>query len=324
MGKQALFTATNADDNVAIGKEALKVSVQGFQVAIGSESLTANTTGINNIGMGYRSLYANTSGGQNVAVGAYALDANTTADNNTAFGYAALSENTTGTINTGIGRSALLSTTTGSANTAVGSQAIDAVTTGGENTAIGADAGGSCTTGDRNTFIGRDAGYNITTGSRNTYVGEIVAASSAAVSLEYVLGNGLTGKGTQTCFLGGNTGAFNEKNVTTFETTSDERIKKNIVDNNSGLDILNQIQVRNFEYRTEEEIVDFDNPKAAVVKKEGVQLGVIAQELEKVLPESVKTQSTGVKTVDSDSFTWYLINAVKELSTKVAALEAVH
>ena len=142
--------------------------------------------------------------------------------------------------------------------------------------------------------------------------------------LENVFGAGLTGKGTQTSFIGGSQGTFNNKNVTTFETTSDERIKKNIVDNNSGLDILNQIQVRNFEYRTEEEIVDFDNPKAAVVEKEGIQIGVIAQELEKVLPECVQTQTTGVKTVDADNLTWYLINAVKELSAKVAALEAVH
>ena len=73
------------------------------------------------------------------------------------------------------------------------------------------------------------------------------------------------------------------------------------------------------ENRTKEEIVDFDNPKSAVVEKEGIQLGVIAQELEKVLPECVKTQSTGVKTVDSDNLTWYLINAVKELSARLDA-----
>ena len=103
-------------------------------------------------------------------------------------------------------------------------------------------------------------------------------------------------------------------------------IKKNIVDNNSGLNILNQIQIRNFEYKTREEIIE-DNSEltdvieAAVVEKDGLQLGVIAQELEKVLPDCVETQSTGIKTVDSDNLTWYLINAVKELSTKNTALE---
>ena len=55
---------------------------------------------------------------------------------------------------------------------------------------------------------------------------------------------------------------------------------------------------------------------------EGVQLGVIAQEIEEILPEVVKTQSTGVKTVDPDNLTWYLINAVKELSAEVEQLKS--
>ena len=49
---------------------------------------------------------------------------------------------------------------------------------------------------------------------------------------------------------------------------------------------------------------------------------MIAQEIAKVLPEVVKTQSTGVKTVDPDNLTWYLINAVKELSAENNALKA--
>ena len=61
--------------------------------------------------------------------------------------------------------------------------------------------------------------------------------------------------------------------------------------------------------------------ESAVVEDKELQLGVIAQELEKVLPECVKTQSTGIKTVDSDNLTWYLINAVKELSAEVNSLK---
>ena len=49
---------------------------------------------------------------------------------------------------------------------------------------------------------------------------------------------------------------------------------------------------------------------------------MIAQEIAEVLPEIVKTQSTGVKTVDPNNLTWYLINAIKELSAKVEALES--
>ena len=35
----------------------------------------------------------------------------------------------------------------------------------------------------------------------------------------------------------------------------------------------------------------------------------------------VTTESTGVMTVDADNMTWYLVNAVQELSAKVEELE---
>jgi hypothetical protein len=64
------------------------------------------------------------------------------------------------------------------------------------------------------------------------------------------------------------------------------------------------------------------------IKKEGVQLGVIAQEIQTVLPECVKQESTGVMSVDADNLTWYMVNAIKEqqalitsLTARIAALE---
>ena len=49
---------------------------------------------------------------------------------------------------------------------------------------------------------------------------------------------------------------------------------------------------------------------------------LLAQELQQVLPECVKQESTGVMSVDPDNLTWYLINAVKELSAQVEELKA--
>ena len=57
--------------------------------------------------------------------------------------------------------------------------------------------------------------------------------------------------------------------------------------------------------------------------KEGVtQTGVIAQEIETILPECIKVSDKGAKTVNNDPITWALVNAVKELSAKNDALEA--
>ena len=124
------------------------------------------------------------------------------------------------------------------------------------------------------------------------------------------------------CFMGGN--------HTTWRTTSDVRLKKNIVDSPRGLAEIDQLRVANFEYKTEDEIDMSEFPSAdgaedVVIGKgnEGqIQTGIIAQEVESVLPECIKTSDHGVKTVNNDPITWALVNAVKELSARVKELES--
>ena len=53
-----------------------------------------------------------------------------------------------------------------------------------------------------------------------------------------------------------------------------------------------------------------------------IQTGVIAQEIEEILPECIKESDTGIKTVNNDPITWALVNAVKELSAKVETLQS--
>jgi hypothetical protein len=57
--------------------------------------------------------------------------------------------------------------------------------------------------------------------------------------------------------------------------------------------------------------------------KEGeVQTGVIAQEIESVIPECIKVSDRGAKTVNNDPIMWAMVNAIKELSAKVEELES--
>ena len=77
--------------------------------------------------------------------------------------------------------------------------------------------------------------------------------------------------------------------------------------------------MRNFEYRTKDEVTDL--PKEQAINIQGVQLGAIAQEIQAILPDCVKTESTGVMSVDTTNLTWYLINAVKELKAEVDSLK---
>ena len=52
-----------------------------------------------------------------------------------------------------------------------------------------------------------------------------------------------------------------------------------------------------------------------------VQTGVIAQEIEEILPECIKESEKGAKTVNSDPITWALVKAVQELSAENTALK---
>ena len=249
------------------------------------------------------------------------MDSVTTGSANVAMGYRALDSCTTASNNVAVGQGALGVATTAEPNTAVGKDCMKAVTTGGSNTAMGKGAAEALTTGGSNTVIGVSAGASLTTGSSNILIGKEANVSSSGNS-ELVIGNAISGIGNNTGLIypPGGGSMYQATNATTWAQTSDKRIKKNIVDNNNGLTKLQDIQVRNFEYRTEEEVTEL--PSNLAVKQEGIQLGVIAQEIEKVLPEVVITESSGVKTVNTDNLIWYLINSVKELSTQVDELKA--
>ena len=201
-----------------------------------------------------------------------------------------MGSNTTAVSNTAVGVNALAVNTTAGANTAVGADALDECTTGGENTACGANAGGATTTGTQNVYVGERAGNYVTghtSGNYGTYLGMVARPSLQGANFEVVIGRAGIGKGDNTGFLAPTSGVYQGNNSSSWSTTSDRRIKKNIEDNNIGLDAIKEIQVKNFEYRTEDEITDFENPASAVVKQEGVQLGVIAQEIETILPDVV-------------------------------------
>lgn len=303
VGYYAGASCVTGTDNTFVGGSAGVNTTGSRNTAVGSQALQLNTTASNNTAVGYQASYSSTVGYENTAIGYQALYSNTS-NANTAVGWSALKANTTGSTNTAVGDGALTANTTGTSNSALGLNALSANTTGSYNTALGYIAGNTITTGSYYVMIG----YNSQPGSI-TGGAEIVIGTS-----------NVTGKGANTGFINpGGGGVYQGNNSAAWSITSDQRLKKNIVDNNNGLDIINQIQVRNFEYRLPEEITEL--PQDQAIQKQGVQLGAIAQELQQILPECVKTESTGVMTVDADNLTWYLVNAVKELTARIKQLE---
>jgi len=258
----------------------------------------------------------------NTAVGASALALNSTGSINTAVGANSMSTGVvTGTYNSGFGFGSLYSVTSGGANSAIGASALQYTTTGSNNTGVGTQSLYNNTTASYNTAVGSQAGSNVTTGGANTYLGYNSQASGAAVTNEIVIGSNSVGKGSSTGILYA-ASVYNYSNTTLWNVTSDERLKKNIVDNTVGLTAINGIKVRNFEYRLPDEITDLD--KSNAVNITGVQLGPIAQELQQVLPDCVKEESTGVLSVNSSDVLWHLVTAVQQLKAEFDSYKATH
>jgi len=300
----------------------------GSSVGIGWEALKANTTGNANTAVGMRALLSNTTASNNTAVGREVLKANTTGYSNAASGYNALLINTTGYQNTAVGTAALQSNTTGFDNTGVGYSALLNTSTAIRTIGLGPYAMQNLTTGNYNVGVGSFAGNNVTTGGYNLFLGHNTTLASVANSQSIVIGTGsggTVGKGTNTGFINPNGGGvYQGNNSSSWTQTSDRRLKKNIVDNDVGLSKINAIQVRNFEYKTPEEVEsDGVIDKGQAIETTGTILGVIAQELELVCPDCVNTQpDTGVKSIVTDDVMWHMVNAIKELSTQNAALAA--
>ncbi len=106
---------------------------------------------------------------------------------------------------------------------------------------------------------------------------------------------------------------------TSVQSTSDIRLKENIRDSEDGLNIIDALKVRRFDWKE-----GFGDGKKNV-------LGFIAQEIEQVFPEAVGLMSRNTdvseeddpkyKTVGPGALIPVLVKAIQELNAKVTALE---
>jgi hypothetical protein len=113
-------------------------------------------------------------------------------------------------------------------------------------------------------------------------------------------------------FEGGNTGdSIRVAGDVVAYYSSDKRLKDNIKPIENALDKVKAISGVTFEWN--------EKSHKTTGKKD---VGVVAQEIEDVLPELVETRTNGYKAVDYQKLTAVLIESVKELTAKVEALEA--
>ena len=289
MGTNALYSNTYSHRNVAIGNDALyaqayanaNVAYETANVAIGSEALkSTNPTSTGN-------------GNYNVAVGSDALENNTIGGKNVALGSQALQLNSTGTYNTAIGYLALATNETGGDNVAIGDYAC-ASCKGNANIAIGNGAGNAETGGNKLYIENSSSASPLIGGNFST---DVVGINMPITSLASNTGWKLQ--------VGGDINATGSVRAAGVVLSSDKRFKKNILSIESPLQKLLQLNGVTYHWRAEE-FADrgFTNKK---------QIGLIAQEVEKVFPDLVDTDAQGYKSVNYVQLTPLMIEAIKEL-----------
>ena len=115
----------------------------------------------------------------------------------------------------------------------------------------------------------------------------------------------------------GTTGEIRATNDVTAFYSSDVALKENIVNIPDPLESLKKLNGVLFDWK-KEYIDQRGGEDGYFVRKKDV--GVIAQEVEKVLPEAVAQRPDGIKAVKYDRLTCLLIEAVKKLSDQVESL----
>jgi trimeric autotransporter adhesin len=254
-----------------------------------------NTTGTGNVASGSGALYSNTEGIENIATGINALFSNTT-----------------GRFNVAVGRYALSGNKTGEGNVVIGDRALYSDSTGGQNIAIGRQAGFN-TLGSQNVFIGETAGYNETGSFKLCIATSISPTESPLIGGDFSAQQvGINRMPTTYTLEVGGTVWANGATISAGSTTwSDARYKENIFPIENALYAVMKMQGVRFDWKKSE----FPGLKFP----DGNQIGVIAQDVEKIFPQLVYTGPDGYKSVSYEKFTPVLIEAVKEQQKQIAS-----
>jgi hypothetical protein len=296
LGWRSLFLNSTGSFNTGVGGGALAVNNGDSNTGVGAAALLLNTSGTENVAVGTDALVFNDSGSHNSAVGAFALFSNATGNSNNATGFQALLNNTTGNGNTANGFNALASNVDGGHNTAVGLSALFS-NTGNENTAVGFDAGANLTTGDNNI----DIGNNVTgvPGESNT-----IRIGNPDITGTYISGiSGATAAGGVAVFITAN-GRLGTM-------TSSARFKEEIKPMGNASEALFLLKPVVFRY------------KKGIDPAGTPQLGLVAEEVEKVNPSLVVRDKEGKPYgVRYDQVNAMLLNEFLKEHRKVKELEA--
>ncbi len=179
------------------------------------------------------------------------------------------------------------------------------------NSTLAAVAGGTYSGDDSITTIG-----TVTAGSVTPILPSGTISGSSQVVLSSTTGGG-TSANVQFGSLGigmaasGTSGRIDATNDIVAYSSSDIRFKENITPIDSPLNKITKIGGYTYDWKEENKIEH---------GYEGNDVGVIAQEIEEVLPQLVQTRESGYKAVKYDKLVALLIEGIKEQQSQIEEL----
>jgi len=145
------------------------------------------------------------------------------------------------------------------------------------------------------------------------------STATYATSIEYDASTrlriGVAGSGVATFTTDNNAACAFTKDVVAY-ATSDKRLKDNIKPLDNALDKINKINGVEFDWNDTR-----DEDGKPLHSYKGHDVGVIAQEIEEVLPEVVTTRDNGYKAVKYEKIVPLLIEAIKEQQKQIEELK---
>ena len=206
------------------------------------------------------------------------------------------------------------------------------------NVCIGGVAGNALTSGNNNVMIGNGSDGDPTSNTQVAVGHNTITSGLAGIAL----GSNVTAA-TKTFVFGksseyATSTTFTNSGSCSFTFASDERRKRNIQDSNIGLELINKLKTRTFQWKPSKEFPEEWEPWN--LDKNGnkvyddidtnkVMHGFIAQEVKDVLDEYDvtndidvwKKDSKGIQMVNENKLIIPLIKAVQELSAEIEELK---
>jgi hypothetical protein len=334
IGYDALYTNESGDDNIAIGGDALHDSYYGdVNVAIGYKTLEYNYNGDYNIALGAFALNTNLNGHRNVAIGNSAL-IQTNGSNNIALGYSAGSNISSGGNNIVIGYDIDAPSATASNQLNIGNLIFGTSVDGTGTTISSGNIGiGKNNPGYRIDVLG-DARIESNSGPVKLYV-DGTTGNSGVTFQELGAYRGSVGYNLDDDYLflyeGGNV-VVKGGNLGAGTTTPGYRLQVGNAGDGTSARANAWNTFSDISLKTDLHVIDDPIEKIMEISgyyyywKEGSdrsrQVGVIAQEIEEILPEVVSADDKGISSVDYSKLTPLLIEAIKAQQKQIADLEA--